>query len=181
MGTRIEACAGGGKPEAVEETKAMRSRSQLAIVGWFLATLVLIGGTASSAEEAPKPQFRYAAGTESIPEGCEGNLELTSEALTFKCLEGEVTAPFDSISLMQYRSDVSKKIRRLKVRWKLRPPFQIPFFHSRRNHFFSVTYRLEGTTHVLVLEVAPQAMRPYLAEIDLRAEKRVEVESFEDY
>ena len=161
--------------------RAMRSRSQLAIAGWFLATLVLAGGTASRAEEAPKPQFEYSAGTESIPDGCEGNLELTSEALIFKCAKGEVTAPFDSITLMQYRSEVSKKIRRLKVRWKLRPPFQIPFFHSRRNRFFSVAYRLGGVTHVLVLKVAPQAMRPYLAEIDLRAEKRVEVESFEDY
>jgi hypothetical protein len=33
----------------------------------------------------------------------------------------------------------------------------------------------------MVLEVRPVAMRPYLAEIDLKAGKRVEVEGYEEY
>jgi hypothetical protein len=159
----------------------MKSRSHFAVLGGLLAILVTATGAAAAREEAPTPQFKYAAGTENLSDGCEGNLELTSEGLTFKCLGGEVTAPFRSISLMQYRSNVSKKVRRLKVHWKIRPDIPTPIFGGRHNRFFSVVYRLEGATHVLVLEVPPQAMRPYLAEIDLKAEKRVEVESYEDY
>jgi hypothetical protein len=159
----------------------MTRRSNMAVLGWLLAVAVMATGVAAAREEAPKPQFKYAAGTENLSDGCEGNLELTSEGLTFKCLEGEVTAPFSSISLMQYRSDVSKKVRRLKVQWKIRPDYQAPILGGKRNRFFSVVFRVDGATHVLVLRVPPQAMRPYLAEIDLKAQKRVEVESYEDY
>ncbi len=82
---------------------------------------------------------------------------------------------------MQYRSDVSTKVRRLKVRWKVQPNYQFKFLYGKRNRFFSVVYRLGGATHVVVLQVSPEAMRPYLAEIDLKAEKRVEVQGYEDY
>lgn len=159
----------------------MKIRINLAVLGGLLVMLVVAAGVAAGRQEAPKPQFKYAAGTENLSDGCEGNLELTSEALTFKCLEGEVTAPYSSISLMQYRSNVSKKVRRLKVQWKIRPDYPTPILGGRRNRYFSVVYRLDGATHVLILQVPPQAMRPYLAEIDLKAEKRVEVESYEDY
>jgi len=159
----------------------MTSRSNLAVLGWLLAALVTATAAATGREEAPTPQFKYAGGTENLSDGCEGNLELNSEGLTFKCLGGEVTAPFSSISLMQYRSDVSRKVRRLKVRWKVRPDDETPLFGGKRNRFFSVVFRLDGATHVLILKVPPRAMRPYLAEIDLKAEKRVEVESYEDY
>ncbi|MBZ5514253.1 MAG: hypothetical protein LAN62_05310 [Acidobacteriia bacterium] len=158
---------------------ALRSRGTL-FCG-LLAVLLAASGSALGREEAPKPQFKYAAGTESLSEGCEGNLEVGPEGLTFKCVEGEVTAPFSSISLMQYRSDVSKKVRRLKVPWKVQPDYQLHILYGKRNRFFSVVYRLGGTTHVMVLQVPPQAMRPYLAEIDLRAQKRVEVQSYEEY
>jgi hypothetical protein len=159
----------------------MRSRSSLVVLSGLLTMLVLTAGAAVAREETPKPQFKYAAGTESLSDGCEGNLELSSEGLTFKCLEGEVTAPYSSISLMQYRSDISRKVRHLKVHWKVRPDYQWPIFSGKTNRFFSVVYHLKGATHVLILRVPPQAMRPYLAEIELRAEKRVEVESYEDY
>jgi hypothetical protein len=168
-------------PPAREDASLMKSRSFFAALGWLLAILVAVAGAAAAREEALKPQFKYAAGTENLSQGCEGNLELTSEGLTFKCPGGEATAPYRSISLMQYRSNVSRKVRRLKVHWKIRPNFTTPIFGSKHNRYFSVVYRLEGATHVLVLEVPPQAMRPYLAEIDLKAEKRVEVESYEDY
>jgi hypothetical protein len=159
----------------------MRFRSNLVVLGGVLTMLVVAAGVVAAREEAPKPQFKYAAGTENLPDGCEGKLELTSEGLTFQCPEGEVTAPYSAISLMQYRSDISRKVRHLKVRWKVQPDYQAPIFGGKQNRFFSVVYRLDGKTHVLVLRVRPQAMRPYLAEIDLRAEKRVEVESYEDY
>ncbi len=149
-------------------------------IGWTVAAL-LLAGTLSAREEQPKPQFKYAAGTESLSQGCEGNLEIGSEGLTFKCLGGSVSAPYSSISLMQYRSDVSRKVRRMKVKWTVRPDYVAPIFGGRRNRFFTVVFRTEGAVRVVILRVQPEAMRPYLAEIDLRAQRRVEVESYEEY
>lgn len=149
-------------------------------IGWTVAAL-LLAGTLSAREEQPKPQFKYAAGTESLSQGCEGNLEIGSEGLTFKCVGGSVSAPYVSISLMQYRSDVSRKVRKMKVKWTVRPDYVTPLLGGRRNRFFTVVFRSGGAIRVVILRVQPEAMRPYLAEIDLRAEKRVEVESFEEY
>jgi len=149
-------------------------------IGWTVAAL-LLAGTLSAREEEPKPQFKYAAGTESLSQGCEGNLEIGTEGLTFKCLGGSVSAPYVSISLMQYRPDVSRKVRRMKVKWTVRPDYVPPIFGGKRNRFFTVVFRTEGATRVVILRVQPEAMRPYLAEIDLRAQRRVEVESYEQY
>lgn len=149
-------------------------------MGWTVAAL-LLAGTLSAREEQPKPQFKYAAGTESLSQGCEGNLEIGTEGLTFKCVGGSVSAPYASISLMQYRSDVSRKVRKMKVKWTVRPDYVTPIFGGRRNRFFTVVFRTEAATRIVILRVHPEAMRPYLAEIDLRAEKRVEVESYEEY
>jgi len=149
-------------------------------MGWTVAAL-LLAGTLSAREEQPKPQFKYAAGTESLSQGCEGNLEIGSEGLTFKCVGGSVSAPYASISLMQYRSDVSRKVRRMKVKWTVRPEYVTPLLGGKRNRFFTVVFRTGDAIRVVILRVQPEAMRPYLAEIDLRAEKRVEVESFEEY
>ena len=83
---------------------------------------------------------------------------------------------------MQYRSDVTKKVRKMKVRWKVDPPSgNIILPTPKRNRFFTVIYRLERAPHVMVLEVDPLAMRPYLAELELRTDKRVEVQSWEQY
>jgi len=149
-------------------------------MGWTVAAL-LLAGTLSAREEQPKPQFKYAAGTESLSQGCEGNLEIGSEGLTFKCVSGSVSAPYASISLMQYRSDVSRKVRKMKVKWTVRPDYVAPLLGGRRNRFFTVVFRTDAAIRVVILRVHPEAMRPYLAEIDLRAEKRVEVESYEEY
>ena len=149
-------------------------------LGWVAAAL-LVAGTLAAREEPPRPQFKYAAGTESLSQGCAGNLEVNSEGLTFKCDGGSVSAPYSSINLMQYRSDVSSKVRKMKVQWTVRPDYVPPIFGNKRNRFFTVVFRSEGATRVLILRVHPEAMRPYLAEIDLKAEKRVEVESYEAY
>jgi hypothetical protein len=149
-------------------------------LAWAAAAL-LVASTLSAREEMPRPQFRYAAGTESLSQGCEGNLELNSQGMTFKCSGGSVSAPYSSISLMQYRSDVSDKVRKMKVKWTVRPDFVTPLLGGKRNRFFTVVFRADGATRVLILRVPPAAMRPYLAEIDLKAEKRVEVESYEAY
>ena len=149
-------------------------------MGWTVAAL-LLAGTLSAREEQPKPQFKYAAGTESLSQGCEGNLEIGSQGLTFKCVGGSVSAPYASISLMQYRSDVSRKVRRMKVKWTLRPDYVTPLLGGKRNRFFTVVFRTGDATRVVILRVQPEAMRPYLAEIDLRAQRRVDVESYDEY
>jgi hypothetical protein len=143
---------------------------------------LLVGTALVSARQEPLPsQFKYAAGTEDVAEGCLGDLEVSAEGMTFKCPGGSITAPFSAIRLMQYRSDVSRKIRRMKLKWKVRPDFVTPLFPVKHNRFFSVVFHTEGKSHVMVLRVSPEAMRPYLAEIDLRAGRRVDVESYEEY
>jgi hypothetical protein len=151
-------------------------------LGWALAVLLAVGALAAR-EEPLRPQFKYAAGTEDLPEDCEGDLELSQEGMGFRHLGGVVSIPFASITRMQYRSDVSPKISRLKVMWKIRPTYSvaIPLIRPREHRFFAVAYRVDNSTHVLVLRVRPGVMRPYLAEIDLRAHRRVEVENLEDY
>jgi len=148
-------------------------------LAWSLAALMIVVSWAY-ARHKPKPkgpQFKYAGGTESLPEACEGNLELGSTALTFKCSAGSIGIEYSSIKLMQYRPDVSRKIWKMKLKWKLKPTYG----GGKRNRYFTVLYTEQEAPRVIVLEVPPEAMRPYLAEIDLKAGKRVEVKSFEEY
>lgn len=149
-------------------------------LGWALAILLAAGPLAARIEPW-RPPFQYAAGTENLTDGCEGNLELTQEGMNFHCPAGVVSIPFASITRMEYRSDISPRISRLKVTWTVRPVFSMPLFRAKQYRFFAVSYRRGNSTHVLVLRVPPGAMRPYLAEIDLKAHRRVEVENLEDY
>ncbi len=142
-----------------------------------LATLLLVCAFAFSREKPISPQFKYVGGTEDLVEGCEGNLELTSAVLTFKCPPGSVSVPYSSITLLEYRSNVSRRIRKLKLHWKVSPPYG----GGSKNRFFTVLFAEGGASRAIVLKVPPQSMRPYLAEIDLKAGKRVEVENHEEY
>ncbi len=150
-------------------------------LGWPLAAMLMLTAAAQGREEPREPQFKYAAGTENLVQGCEGNLELGLTDMTFRCVGTSVTVPYSSITLMQYRNDVSKKVRKLKLKWKVAPSYVVPFWGAKRNRFFTVVFKEDGKLHAMVLRVAPQAMRPYLAEIDLKACTRVEVQSYEDY
>jgi hypothetical protein len=132
-------------------------------------------------DEGVEPQFRYTAGTESISEGCKGNLELTPTGLTFRCPAGSITAPFSSITLMQYRNDVSRKVLKMKLEWKVRPHISVPLLGGKHNRYFTVVFKEDKKAHAMVLHVSPVAMRPYLAEIDLKSSHRVEVQAYEDY
>jgi hypothetical protein len=134
---------------------------------------------ASPKKEPLPPQFKYAAGTETLPDGCEGNLEINPEVMAFRCGGGEVEIPYAAIASMEYRSEVSKRVRTMKVQWKVRPAVDGAILKTKKNRFFTVVYRTGQTPHVVVLRVNPRAMRPYLAELDLRSDKRVEVETFE--
>ena len=147
---------------------------------WVLTTLVTLAAGLSLAHsrEKPKPpEFQYAGGTETLHKGCEGPLEVTSVSLTFKCSSGSVSIPYSTITLMQYRSDISRQVRMLKLDWKTKPRSG----GSTRNHYFTIVFTGDGATRAIVLAVPPEMMRPYLAEIDLKAGQRVEVQSHEGY
>lgn len=154
---------------------------EISKASWALAALLVATGSAYSREKAVGSHFKYAGGTESPQQLCEGNLELGTTALTFKCPTGSITIPYASISLMQYRPDISRKVWKMKLKWKARPAMDAPLMGSKRNRYFTVLYARDGKTHAIVLDVPPEAMRPYLAEIDLKAGKRVEVKSHEEY
>jgi hypothetical protein len=129
-------------------------------------------------EHAAKPAFRYIGGTMAMPDHCEGSLELGTEAMTFECSDSTVRIPYSAIHFMQYRTDISRKVRRMKPHWKVQPDTSMSSFGPKGNRFFTIVYREkdEARLNTLVLQVSPDDMRPYLAEIDLRAGQRVEVE-----
>ena len=101
--------------------------------------------------------------------------------MTFNCPGGQVAVPFPSITLMEYRHDISKRVRKMKVRWRVRPSYVEPIFAGKKNRFFTVVFSPDGAPRVIVLRVEPEDMRPYLAEIDLRSARRVEVQGYEQY
>ena len=78
---------------------------------------------------------------------------------------------------MQFRSDLSKPVRKLKLHWKVRPDW----VGGKKNHLFTILFRESGKVHLVVLEAPPDVMRPYLAEIELKTGRRVDVERHTDY
>jgi hypothetical protein len=138
-----------------------------------LLAVLLIAASADGRSRG-QSQFEYAGGTEPVPERCEGKLELAQTAMVFECRENRVSMPYDSITLMEYRSKVSRHIRKMKLKWALKPPSG----GSKHNLFFTVLYRVEGGIHAVILKVPPETMRPYLAEIDLRVGHRIDVERY---
>lgn len=145
-----------------------------------LAMVVGMGGAATASKKrAPKP-FKYAGGTENLPASCQGLVEVGSSELTFKCKEGTVTVPYESIILMQYRPNISRKIRRMTINWKVKPNYLGSILGGNKNHYFAIIYQDGGATGALVLAVPPSTMRPYLAEIDVKSGRRVEVKETEE-
>jgi len=143
-----------------------------------LAIILLAFGTVDvSGKKREDTQFKYAGGTEQMQQGCEGNLELSSDALTFRCASGSISAHYSSISLMQYRSDISRQVLKMNLGWKVKPKLK----HSKRNRYFTVLYNEGGSARAVVFDVTPQVIQPYFAEIDLKSGKRVEVQSHEEY
>lgn len=124
-----------------------------------------------------QPQFKYAGGTEDVLFGCAGTLQINSSSLTYTCAQYSVDIPYSGIEIMQYRADVTRRVRKLKLKWHVYPPMG----GGHINRYFTLVYRISGSTHVLVLEVPNDEMRPYLAEIDLKCGRRVDVQRHEDY
>jgi hypothetical protein len=171
------------QPGEMVVLKAELGPGRIPRAGLFAGVLVLAltASPIAGGEEAVRSQFKYAGGTENLSEGCEGNLELRPEFMTFACRGGEASVPYSSITLMQYRSGISWRVRHLKVPWKVRPVIFPQVVGGKNNRYFTVVYRQESHPRVLILRVHPDAMRPYLAELDLRSQKRVEVQSYEEY
>jgi hypothetical protein len=141
-----------------------------------LAVALLFAGSVGARSHDHPSTFTYAGGTEEVKQDCQGKLEVTSTALTFTCAEGSVTAPYDQIKHMEYRSSLSKQVRRMKLHWKVRPEGG-----GKRNRYLTVIYGEGGEVHAFVLTAPLEVMRPYLAEIDLKSGQRVEVERNEGY
>ena len=142
----------------------------------LVAVLLAVQGAA--AREKPKElPFRFVGGTLGPMETCKGILETSSNELTFRCGRDAIAIPYSSITLMQYRADVSRKVRKMKLKWKLTPPVG----GGNENRYFTIIYDEARGKQGLVLEVSPAAMRPYLAEIDLRTGHRIDVQTHEDY
>jgi len=146
---------------------------------WLLmfAMLVPLSGAIGN-EESKEAIFQYAGGTERIEIDCAGKLEVTTDGLLFKCPGGAVDMPFSGITVMQFRPDISPRVRNLKLKWSSYPSILIA---GKQNRFFTVVCKKQGVTHVMVLRVDPISMRPYLAEIELKSGRRVEVMPYEDY
>jgi hypothetical protein len=140
----------------------------------LLPVLIALAGycNLSSARETQthEPVFKYAGGTESISRNCAGVLRLNDQEMVFHCPDATVSIPYSGIQVMQFRPNLSREVRKMKVKWRLHPQLG-----SSKNHLFAIVFKQDSRTHILVLDVAETDMVPYLAEIDLRAGQRVEV------
>ena len=149
-------------------------------LGWLalIAVLGLISlAPARAKEESARGQFTYAGGTEKMPADTAGVLEVTDTALMFRSPLGSFSIPYQSIERLQYRPDVSRDIWKMKLKWKV-----IPREGGRKkDRYFTILYRQGGRPHVLVLGATLDVMRPYLAEIDLKSGRRVEVWEHQEY
>lgn len=125
--------------------------------------------------------FKLAGGTETLGLRRDGTLEVGSSALIFRCPAGTLTVPYASINLMEYRYDLSQTVRKMKLNWVARPTAFPKIHGQKKDRFFTVVYDADGVHHALIFEVLPEVMEPYLAEIELKSGKRVNVESFEQY
>lgn len=128
------------------------------------AMVVLLVAASSYGRSHKKTSFEYVAGTESIPKGCQGKLEVTNAALVYQCAESSIAVPYHSITTMEYKPRVSKQLRKMKLNWAIKPSSS----RSKHEGFFSVLYSEKGQTRAIILKVSPDTMRPYLAEIGLR-------------
>ena len=146
---------------------------------WPLVFMILVQSSAALGIETSKEAvFQYAGGTEKIEIDCAGKLEVTVDSLVFRCPGGSVVMPFSTITLMQFRPDVSQRVRKLKLKWTTYPVILVA---GKQNRYFTIVCKNQGTTRVVVLRVDSVSMRPYLAEIELKSGKRVEVMPYEDY
>ena len=114
--------------------------------------------------------FKYAAGTEPIPKDCTGKLEVKESELVFQCAGQSLAVPYSTITRMEFQPRVSKKIRKMKLAWTVKPTSA----HGKHDGFFTVLYSGNGRTHAIILRARKDTMRPYMAEIDLKTGQPIE-------
>ena len=114
--------------------------------------------------------FKYVAGTEPLPKGCTGKLEVTEPALVFQCAGQSLSIRYGTITQMEFLPQVSKKIRKMKLPWIIEPTSA----HGGHDGFFTLLYSINGHLHAIILRVRNEVMRPYMAEIDLRTGRPIE-------
>ena len=136
----------------------------------LLAALVVLLAPCAWARPHHESEFKYVAGTEPIPKGCTGKVEVTEPALVFQCAGESLSIPYGTITQMEFLPRVSNKIRKMKLPWVIKPTSA----HGRHAGFFTVLYSRNGQPHAIVLRVRNDTMRPYLAEIDLRTKRPIE-------
>lgn len=144
--------------------------------GWLLLLACACAFLSPTLLSASGPAFKFVGATQYVEPGCAGKLEVGERAMTFSCAQYSIAVPFRSIRLMEYRTNLSRKVRKMKLHWKVRPETYSPLFGAKHDRYFTVVYEQKGSPQALVLEVAMKDMRPYLAEIDLKVGHRVDVE-----
>jgi hypothetical protein len=82
-----------------------------------------------------------------------------------------VNVPFAAVTLMQFRPNLSKEVQRMNIPWKVEPQIG----RVKDNGYLTIVYKEQNAVHALVLKVSSETMRPYLAEIELKTGKSVEV------
>jgi hypothetical protein len=147
-------------------------------ISLLMTLLLLISSSYGKHRKVEEPPFQYLAGTENIEKGCAGKLEVLKEGFAFKCSSGTFNIPFSTITLMQYRPDVSAEVLAMKIPWKITPQLT----RVRENKYFTVVSNEQGNLRAVVLRVEENDMRPYFAEIELQSGKSVqEFRSFGEF
>jgi len=146
-----------------------------------LATPLMIQVSPAHETRETHPAFSYAGGTEAVPENCSGQLEVSQDAMVFRCAQNAVAIPLADITLMQYRPDVSHQVQKLNLRWKVEVKPVEGSNRKNENRYFTIVYAANGTPHAVVLEVKPLDMRPYLAEIEMKSGRRIQVMGYPPY
>ena len=172
-------CAGARQQKGRMRPPGARLALRLGLHATTLVLLFLQGSAARDSNEPEGPPFSYVAGTEDLPERCGGVLRLAPDNLVFACASHSINVPYAAISLMEYRPDISLKVVKMNVSWKVKGPVG-KRKKSKTNRYFTVVFEQAGAPHVVVLEVSPEAMMPYFAGIELKTGKRVELPGYED-
>jgi hypothetical protein len=156
-----------------------RVAKRLAIsINLLVALILLTAISYGRHKKSEDPPFQYLAGTENVEKGCGGKLQVLKEGFTFECPGASFRLPFSSITLMQYRPDVSPEVMAMKIPWKLKPQIT----RLRENKFFTIVSEDQGKVRAVVFRVDEDEMRPYFAEIELQSGKSVqEFRSFGEF
>jgi hypothetical protein len=180
------ATAPRARQQRLWQTRPARKLARLLTAGALI--LAFAGVISARSNSKNNRRFTYVGGNQMLLRACVGDLELKNDVLTFRCPDGAETIPYASIQLMEYRPSLSQKVRKLAPHWEVIPSVAMPVLPKKRNRFFAVVYSEpaspSGNAHILkglVLAVTPDAMQPYIAEIELKSNKRVEVYTHEEY